>query len=220
MNNIVRLTTQDIQTALPVTDSLIISEWTKTSHKNVIQLIEKHFATLEEFGQVEFEMRLISHNKRTQEGRVYLLNEQQSTLLLTMSRNTPEVLAFKVKLVKAFFAMAKELQARHTTRRIGVGFRKSLTDSIKANVQDEGKFKSFAYSNYSKLVYKKILGKDVKKIKQERNIPESGNLRDYLTAKEIEKVQDMESKIALILQLSDTLGKTDKEIYEMIKDKV
>ena len=40
------------------------------------------------------------------------------------------------------------------------------------------------------------------------------------TAEEIEKVQDMESKIALILQLSDTLGKTDKEIYEMIKDKV
>lgn len=137
-----------------------------------------------------------------------------------MSRNTPEVREFKKKLVKAFFAMASELQARVNTRHLGVGFRKDLTDSIKTNVKDSTNFKYYAYSNYSKLAYKKALGKDVKTLKSERNVPENANLRDYLTIDELEIVQAIESKIALIIEISDTLGKSDKEIYQIIKSKL
>ena len=100
---------------------------------------------------------------------------------------------------------------------IGVSVRKNLTDTIKKCVTDEGNFKNWAYSTYSKLVYKKVLGKDVKKAKIERNVKEKENIRDYLTIEELEKVQDLESKIATFIEFTDTSNMTDKEVYAMVK---
>ena len=113
--------------------------------------------------------------------------------------------------------MLKELQARVQTRSISKTIRKSLTDSIKVNVIGEGNFKNFAYSTYSKLVYKKVLGMDVKKAKAMRNVIEGGNIRDYMSIDELEKVQDLESKIATFLELTDTLNMNDKEVYAIVK---
>ena len=103
------------------------------------------------------------------------------------------------------------------TRHIGIIARRSLTDAIKNYVTDESKFKSFAYSTYSKLVYKKVLGKTVKKIKEERNLKVEDNLRNFLTIIELEKVQELESKIATYIEFTDNSDKTDKEIYNEVK---
>ena len=75
----------------------------------------------------------------------------------------------------------------------------------------------FRYGNYSKLVYKRVLGMDVKHAKEARGVPETGNLRDYLTIEELDLVQELESKIAGFIEVSDTEGKNDKEIYQMVK---
>ena len=78
-------------------------------------------------------------------------------------------------------------------------------------------FKSFAYSNYTRLVYKKILGKDVKKAKEELGLTKNDNLRDYLTIEQLKQAQDLESKIATYIEFTDTTVKTDKEIFQEIK---
>lgn len=111
--------------------------------------------------------------------------------------------------------MKSELLARQNTRFIGKAVRKSLTESIINNC-DEGNFKNYAYSNYSKLIYKKLFGKPTKKLKEERNVPKNGNLRDYLTISELEKVQEAESKIATYIEMRKNIA-DDKQIYEEIK---
>jgi phage regulator Rha-like protein len=91
-----------------IVSSLTIAEGAGVQHKNVLEMIAKNQRDLEEFGQVAFETRPGYNNSQV---RIALLNEQQSTLVMTYQRNTDQVRAFKLALVKAFFEMAKKLQA-------------------------------------------------------------------------------------------------------------
>ena len=91
-----------------VVSSEIIAKGAGVEHRAVLQLISKHQAKIERFGQVAFEMRAGYNNAQV---RVALLNEHQSTFLLTMMRNTEQVLEFKANLVEAFFKMAEQLTA-------------------------------------------------------------------------------------------------------------
>ena len=49
---------------------------------------------------------------------------------------------------------------------------------------------------------------------------EKENIRDYLTIEELEKVQDLESKIATFIEFTDTSNMTDKEVYAMVKSHI
>lgn len=91
-----------------VTTSLVVAEGTDNEHASVILLVRKHLESLEEFGRVRFEIAPFETAGGTQQREVANLNEPQATLLLTMMRNSPIVLAFKVRLVKAFYAMAAQ----------------------------------------------------------------------------------------------------------------
>lgn len=77
-------------------------------HKNVLELIEKHRARVVRFGSLAFETRPLPGGGNPV--RVALLNEQQSTLLMSFMRNTEQVIEFKVALVDGFFAMAEQLK--------------------------------------------------------------------------------------------------------------
>lgn len=88
--------------------SLTVAEGSGVEHRAVLQLIMKRTLELEQFGQVAFEMRAGYNNAQV---RVALLNEPQATLLMSFQKNTAEVIAFKVALVKGFFEMARQLQS-------------------------------------------------------------------------------------------------------------
>lgn len=90
------------------TNSLIIAENTGIQHKNVLELIHKHKKRFQNFGLVKYSSAFQTRNSKNQglggrPTRVAMLNEAQATLLMTMMRNTPKVLDFKVALVDAFF---------------------------------------------------------------------------------------------------------------------
>ena len=212
--DLVSLNTQDVSKAIPVTNTKIISEKLGIQHR----YIKKHLKDQEKYF-LRFGL-LVACATESTGGRpeeIIELNEEQSMFLMTLLKNTEEVVEFKFNLVKAFNFMKKELMVRINTRHLVKEKRKELTDSIKNCVTDESNFKKFAFSNYSKLVYKKVLGKDVKKSKEERGLKEKDNLRDFLTIEELEKVQDLESKIATYIEFTDNNGKTDKEIYQDVK---
>lgn len=211
---IVRLTTQDVGKGILVTDSKIISEKTNKTHSNVQRLILKYQDHLREFGKVGTQIRTTVNN---QQEKVYLLNEMQSIFLITLMRNNEQVLTFKKELVKAFFIMRNELQARKETRNLGVSIRRSLTDAIKNKVDDDTNFKHYAYSNYSKLVYKKVLGTTVKKFKESHRLKANDNVRNFLDMKQIEQVQELESKIAAYIEMRKDIIGNDKEIYQEVK---
>lgn len=214
MNEIVSLTTADVSRAIPVTNSKIVAEKYEVQHATVSRLINKYESDFSELGKVGLEIR---PSTRGQSEKVYFLTEDQFFLLVTYMKNTEIARRAKIEFVKAFSKAKKELLARTETRKIGKAARLSITDAIKDHVSPEGNFKKFAYGNYSKLVYKRVIGMDVKHAKEARGCPESGNLRDYLTIEELDRVQDLESKIAGFIEVSDTDGKNDKEIYQMVK---
>lgn len=207
---LVRLTTEDVGKAIPITDSITISIRTGIKEDSIKDSIKRYKNDLEEFGNLRFEIG--DYGKYN-----YLLNEGQATFLMTLLRNKPAVLKFKKDLVKAFVFMKNELQVRQGTRHIGIKIRKSLTDTINNKVDDNTSFKKFSYSNYTKLVYKKILGKTVKKVKESRGLKKTDNLRNFLSIEELEKVQDLESKIAFYIEMRKDLDNTDKEIYQEVK---
>ena len=219
---LVSLNTQDVSKAIPVTNSLLVSEKFNKRHDIVLRDIRKlekelkESLTKEEFNLYRFEEieRIDSRNRK----QIFYNMNRDFFLMLVMGYNTKEAYKIKHKFIQAFNFSENELLARIETRSLVKEKRKSLTDSIKNCVTDEGNFKKFAYSTYSKLVYKKVLGKDVKKAKEERGLKEKDNLRDFLTIEELEKVQDLESKIATYIEFTDNTGKTDKEIYQDVKN--
>ena len=214
MNEIVQLTTADVSKAIPVTSSKIVAEKYDAAHHTITRIIRRYSSDFEEFGKVG---QLVQAVPSGQSEKEYLLNEEHFYLLVTFMKNTEIARRAKIEFVKAFSFQKKELLARTQTRFIGKRDRINLTDAIKDHVSPEGNFKKFAYGNYTKLVYKRVLGIDVKKAKEARKVPEGGNLRDFLTIEELDKVQDLESKIAGFIEVSDTEGKNDKEIYQMVK---
>lgn len=94
-----------------VTTSLAIAEGTQNEHRAVLQLARTYLADLEEFGGVAFEMRPFDTLGGMQKREVAILNEQQSTLLLTYMRNSDIVRQFKKALVRAFWEIAQKAVA-------------------------------------------------------------------------------------------------------------
>ena len=218
MNEIVQLTTADVSRAIPVTTSRIIAKEFDKEHFHVLRDIRELSEALKDASKTgdiyfceEVEYLDAMNRKQTE----YKINEQ-FFLLLVMGFTGKKALFVKTAFIREFYRMRSELLARNETRKIGKAARLSITDTISGHVEP-GTFKKFAYGNYTKLVYKRVLGMDVKHAKAARKCPEAGNLRDYLTIDELDSVQDLESKIAGFIEVSDTAGKDDKEIYQMVK---
>ena len=89
---------------IPVVSHIVIAEHTQNEHRSIRLLIDKHIADFEEFGRVSFEMTAIKNIKnKVNEAKIFYLNEQQATLLMTYLKNTVVVREFKKALVKAFY---------------------------------------------------------------------------------------------------------------------
>jgi phage regulator Rha-like protein len=93
----------------PMTDTLIISEATGVQHKNLLELVRSYIDDLQEFGRVAFQTQPFATEGGMQTREVAVLNEEQTTLLITYMRNSEKVREFKKAIVKAFFEMRKTI---------------------------------------------------------------------------------------------------------------
>lgn len=90
-------------------DSRLIAQELGIQHKNLIETIREHQAAIEkDFGILAFETEV--SGKVGQPVKYALLTEEQVYFITTLSRNTPEVMAFKTWLVKAFQQVRLRLQ--------------------------------------------------------------------------------------------------------------
>lgn len=98
------------------TTSKILAEGFGIEHYSMKKTILKYRKELEKFGFIsQFKIGKIKGTEETR-GRqesVYLLNRDQAALVISFSRNTEEVLAFKVELVKRFVEMEKALKEKY-----------------------------------------------------------------------------------------------------------
>jgi len=89
-----------------------VSVLTDNNEQSVQRLIRTYKTDLKEFGELNFQNELIRNSKnKINYRKVYYLNEQQATLLLTYMKNTPKVREAKKILVRAFYDMRQKLQA-------------------------------------------------------------------------------------------------------------
>lgn len=100
-------------------------------------------------------MRAVTYSRGTNYEKIYHLNEEQATLLLTYLKNTPQVRAFKKELVRQFYAMRRELMERQDRRLELKPIRRELTDVIQE--VDDG---PWSYKKYTDLAYKSSIGKN------------------------------------------------------------
>lgn len=106
MDNII-----EMHDGIPMTTSDIVADGTRVQRKNVLELIRKNIADLSEFGRVRFKTLTFETNGGMQNREIAILNEPQTTLLITYMRNNEIVRAFKLALVKAFYQMREVFAA-------------------------------------------------------------------------------------------------------------
>lgn len=196
MNDLVYLAPNNEE---PFTTSEVIAECAGVKRDTVQKLVQRHEKDFREFGRVGFEIRPMQTRGGEQMVKVYHLNEQQATLLLTFLRNTEPVIAFKKELVKQFYAMRKELMNVRLAKSDRKPIRTSMTDAIKA--LPESPHKQFRYSQYTDLAYRAALGKTAKQLRNERGADRDANASNYMTADEIQAVSKMENRISVLLEV-------------------
>ena len=120
----------------PLASSEALAAGVRLSHASVIKLVRKHQASLERFGLVRFEIR---PRLKGQHGggdvEIVLLNEPQSTLLITMMRNTAIVVDCKVRLIEEFYRMRDPLsqQAKGLWQQMQALIAQEVESKIKAS---------------------------------------------------------------------------------------
>lgn len=177
----------------PYTTDKIIAECAQVKRKVVSDLIRRYKTDLESFGILRFKnAKIISEDGRGRPKKLYHLNEQQATLLITYLRNTEPVKAFKKALVKEFYAMRAELTKRRELRAEGKPQRRSLTDMIRDNPEAN----RWDYKLYTDLAYKAAFGKTAAQIRKERAPGSKRRAVDLLTADELSAYQKQENAVA------------------------
>lgn len=183
----------------PYTTPEVIAEHTGIEYRSISDLIRRNKSELEYFGILRFE--IVKINGRGRPKKVYHLNEQQATTLITFLDNTPQVKSFKVALVAQFFKMRDELTKRKINRIEEKPLRKTLTDAIK-----EWEHRTdWSYNHISNLLYKAVTGMNAKQLKKARN-PKAKASLDVLTSEEQEQYKQLETRVIGYLLAQMTFG--------------
>lgn len=193
----------------PYTTSEIIAECADVSHHAIQEHIRKQKDRLERYGIIAFEMRKL--NGRGRPEKLYRLNEQQATLLITFLKNTEQVATFKENLVKAFFDMRDELTKFQLQRELEKPKRRALHDAIET-WQEAPKH---AHSTVTNLLLKTVTGFNAKQLKTIRG---GCNGIDTLTSHELESYQSFEDMVIAMIDLGFTYGEI-KKMIEKAKQK-
>jgi phage regulator Rha-like protein len=190
----------------PFTTDEVIAKYSENSLKSVKKLITTYKGDLEESGILRFKIAKLKGRGRPR--KVYQLNEQQATLLITYLENTKPVREFKKELVRQFYAMKQELMQRQLVRQSGKSDRKTLTAAIHdSSVIDDN---WYDYANFTNLVYKAALGFNTNQLRKARGAKPKDTPLDFLTSEELNAVNKVQDQITVLIEL-------DMD-YQQIKD--
>lgn len=182
----------------PYTTADTVAEYAQVRHKTVNELIRKHEADLKEFGLLVFEMEAVERARGVKYAKVYHLNEQQATLLITYLRNTEPVRRFKKALVRGFFEARQELARRDVQRAVKAPVRRCLTDAIRDSGENE-RMHGQAFATYTNLVYKVAIGRTAPQIRKAAGVDRCADVVPLLTADELAAVTRREAQVCTLL---------------------
>jgi len=183
--------------AIPFTTSEVIAEFAGINYRAAQKTIETYKSDLEEFGKVRLVVTPSINSKTGQSKKIYHLNEEQATLLITFLKNTPTVRAFKIALVHEFYRMKTELLTRQVLRQELKPIRRELTDVI----QDDPNHNEWSFKLYTDLAYKAVIGKNAAQIRKERGAKSKAVAVDYMTSAELAQITKKTYQIAALIEL-------------------
>lgn len=196
------------------TNSKVIAEGTENKHEAVQKIISKYSSDIEDFGALRFEIRVLEHEhyKGSTREKVYFLNEQQATFVITLLRNSKVVVKLKKELVRQFYAMRKFLIEKQSrlwtkTRIANKENRLKETDVIKM-LQDHAKEQGSKNSDKLYMVYTKLAKSVV------------GGKRDSVSVSELNNLTLVESIILQTIQIDMSMGMHYKDIYKDCNDRI
>ncbi|WP_442765722.1 Rha family transcriptional regulator [Sulfurospirillum cavolei] len=98
----------------------IISKNTNNDAISIRKLIDKYMSDFKSFGVVSFKMTKTTNTDlgNGRPSKIYYLNEQQATFLMTLLRNSKEIVYFKKTLVKTFYDLRTLAQASVSTPKL------------------------------------------------------------------------------------------------------
>lgn len=211
----------------PRVDSRVISQKLNVQHKATVQLIARHQNRLEKFGLVPFEMEAVKKKRGVKHEKYYLLNESQSIFLLTLSRNTEDVMSLKEDLTRKFMAYRdvynsaiymKQLQKQDAAlaaqRQAGKLIRREQTDTIQEFVQyatAQGSTQAHRYfCNITKMENQALFLLEQK----------FKNLRDILDLNQLGLVRTADSIVKKALSEGMAGNLFYKDIYKLAKTRI
>ncbi|MCD3245244.1 Rha family transcriptional regulator [Clostridium botulinum C] len=231
--NYVFTNTRKVDKAIPLTNSKVVAEHCGIEHDSAKRLIKKYINKFNELGNRNKKgglepLDLKSRGKNGTKNYMtwYELNENQVNFLITLFKNTPQVVEFKFKLVKEFTIMKDILQTQIIERRISKEHRKILTDAIQQCLGDDGK----EYAKYTNMCYRILFSKTAMEIKEEILKQELAKcetekdkkhvikdiqkiVRDYFTDKELKSIERIENECATLLRI----GMKDEKVRQTLK---
>ncbi|MEY8735827.1 Rha family transcriptional regulator [Lactobacillus sp. AN1001] len=188
----------------PYTTDKVIAEYSGNDLYSVRRLIRENKTELEFFGILGFEIRKL--NGRGRPEKIYHLNEQQATTLITFLDNTPQVKTFKVSLVAEFFKLRDEKAKWQVQRLSERPIKRELQDAVKNWKYN----KPFMYKNINDLLLKSVTGMNATKLKAVRGNAKTG--LDLLTVEEQERYEQNERKTIAYIEA----GFTYKQIKALL----
>ena len=194
------------------TDSKVIAQGTNNKHHAIQQLISKYEDDFLDFGQLAFEMRPVKYARGTNYEKIYLLNEEQATLLMTYLRNNKVVRQFKKNLVHQFYKIRRHLEEKQTkawieTRENNKKNRLKETDVIKSLVE-YAKEQGSKNSDKLYITYTKLANTIINCKRDEADISQLNNLTL------------VESIILQTIRIDMSLNMHYKEIYKDCKGRI
>lgn len=179
---------------ITVVTSLDVAETFGKEHYHVIEDIREIASKIStpEFSGLFYETEYKASNGK--KNPMYYMNRDGFTLLV-MGYTGEKAMQFKMAYIKQFNAMEKALIGKIREREKGIGVRRVLTDSLQRTSENE-RMHGHAYSTYTDLIYKVVLGKSAKQLREELGIGKQDNLRDSLSTEELAKVKSVEMVVS------------------------
>lgn len=180
-----------------VVTSLDVAETFGKEHRHVLEDIRKitDFLSTAEMSALFMEADYTASNGK--KNPMYYMNRDGFTLL-AMGYTGEKAMKFKLAYIHQFNIMEKALFSKIKEREKGIAVRQALTKAIQQSSENE-RMHGHAYSTYTDVIYKSLFGKNAKQLREEYGIEKKDNLRDYLSAEDLKKVQDAEMLVSSLI---------------------
>lgn len=186
----------------PYTTSDIVSEFSGVKHRQIRELIKRHFHEFNELGVLTFETsKPVKGSQGGRPHKIFHLTETHVTFLFSLLDNTPQVVKFNLLIAKAF----KELKKRVAEQQQEIADKNILLERNRKTNKDLGQVihdylpdNPYAYSNYHTLAYKTVTGFTPKKL---RDMYHVSHAQDALTSEQVERLEQVKQAIASLIMI-------------------